>query len=291
MGGERVLPPCGEESAGAPVLSVPSAAGNGLECPRSVRIRWGEMNRVLLSRSFQSSLELAQPPVAIAFLQEVPAGVPMWDSTAPAGCRFWQEAATRVFATAPRHHDLCAIGVYTHNLESTPAANADLADALKVFAELEYVRAEDVAAIPVLSTRPKYVVYGPLADFPLDPDVVLLFVTTSQSLILAEAAQQVEAGAPPAMGRPACAVIPQAANSGRTALSLGCCGARAYLDVLTGNLAMFAIPESKVEAIAGRVEALSKANAVLAKFHEIRRAAVAAGGTPTVKESLAALGA
>ena len=34
----------------------------------------------------------------------------------------------------------------------------------------------------------------------------------------------------PAMGRPACAVVPQAINSGQAALSLGCCGARAYLD-------------------------------------------------------------
>ena len=52
-------------------------------------------------------------------------------------------------------------------------------------------------------------------------------------------------------------------NSGMAALSLGCCGARAYLDVLPDSVAIFAIPGAKLEAYVGRIEALSKANAVL----------------------------
>ena len=47
---------------------------------------------------------------------------------------------------------------------------------------------------------------------------------------------------PPAMGRPACAHRSAGANTGRSALSLGCCGARAYLDVLTPEVALYAIP-------------------------------------------------
>jgi hypothetical protein len=39
----------------------------------------------------------------------------------------------------------------------------------------------------------------------------------------------VEGGSPPAMGRLACAIMPQVGNTGRSALSLGCCGAGAYL--------------------------------------------------------------
>jgi uncharacterized protein (DUF169 family) len=77
-------------------------------------------------------------------------------------------------------------------------------------------------------------------------------------------------------------------NTGRAALSLGCCGARAYLDVLTDEVAIFAIPGAKLEAYTRRIESLAKANAVLANFHMIRRQAIAAGATPTVKESLAA---
>jgi uncharacterized protein (DUF169 family) len=91
------------------------------------------------------------------------------------------------------------------------------------------------------------------------------------------------------MGRPACAIVPQVMNTGRAALSLGCCGARAYLDVLTNDVAIFAIPGAKLEVYTRRIEALAKANAVLANFHQIRRRAIAAGATPTIKDSLAAL--
>ena len=205
------------------------------------------------------------------------------------GCRFWQEARHRTFATVARDHDLCAIGLHTHNLEGTDTTSAELGLVLKVFADLTYVRAEDVAQIPVLSRRPKFVVYGPLAEAPAMPDVVMLFVQASQTLVLSEAAQQIDGGATPALGRPACAVVPQAVNSGNAALSLGCCGARAYLDVMTDDIAMFAIPGPKLEAFAERVEALAKANGILTQFHAVRKRQVESGTKPTVSESLAAM--
>jgi uncharacterized protein (DUF169 family) len=242
-----------------------------------------------ISNALTRSLGLSQPPIAVCLTDSVPAGVALWEGHAPAGCRFWQEAAARVFATTAADHGLCSIGLYTHNLGLSPAAETDLNDALKVFADLSYVRPQDVAAIPVLKSQPKFVVYGPLAEVPVAPDVVLLFVQASQTLILSEASQQLEAGAPPAMGRPACAVIPQAANSGRSALSLGCCGARTYLDTLTDDIALYAVPGPVIAAFAERIEALSNANRILRKFHQIRRQEVETGGTPTVQESLAAL--
>jgi uncharacterized protein (DUF169 family) len=59
-------------------------------------------------------------------------------------------------------------------------------------------------------------------------------------------------------------------NTGRAALSLGCCGARAYLDVLTDNTAIFAIPGAKLADYTQPIEALSNANRILSKFHQIR---------------------
>jgi uncharacterized protein (DUF169 family) len=171
--------------------------------------------------------------------------------------RFWQEAQKRVFATAPFDHVLCSIGLYTHNLEMSPAVEADLSDALKVFSDLTYVRVNDVSMIPVLESRPKYV-YGPLAQTPFEPDVVLIFIRPDQTLIVSEASQQLEGGPPPAMGRPACAVIPHAKNTGRSALSLGCCGARAYLDMLSESVALYAIPGPAIAKFAERVMALSR---------------------------------
>ena len=242
-----------------------------------------------LARTFTDALGLALPPIAVCLTDTVPPGVPAFTGRVPAGCAFWQEAARGAFATSPRDHDLCAIGTFTHNLESTAAYEVDRGDALRVFADLGYVRPEDIPLIPTLAERRRHVVYAPLAAAPLPPDVVLLFVRADQSLILAEASESLDRGQPPAMGRPACAVIPQARNSGRAALSLGCCGARAYVDVLTDAVALYAIPGSRLGEYAERVSALARANRVLATFHRLRRQDVEAGARPTIKESLARL--
>jgi uncharacterized protein (DUF169 family) len=242
------------------------------------------------ARALTDALSLGLAPISVSFAEHIPAGVAVFSGTVPAGCRFWQEAADRVFATVAEDHELCAIGSYTHNLESTPAQQKDLGDALKVFADLGYVRPADLPFIPVLNRKAKVVIYGPLAAVPVAPDVVLLFVRADQTLILSEAAQQLENAMPPAMGRPACAVVSQAYNTGRTALSGGCCGARAYIDVLKPEVALFAVPGSILEAFTGRVVELARANSVLTAFHTLRRSQIEAGGRPSVAESLAAMG-
>jgi len=241
------------------------------------------------ARSLAASLQLKLPPIAIAFTDSVPAGIRAWPGRVPAGCRFWQEAATQAFATSSMDHARCAIGVYTHNLAPSPEQQTDLRDALKVFGDLGYVRPEDLPLIPVLQSRARFVVYAPLAQAPLPPDVVLLFVQAAQTLILTEATQQVEDQIPPALGRPACAIVPQVVNTGRAALSLGCCGARAYLDALTDDVALFAIPGAKLDAYCKRIATLAAANALLTRFHHLRRRDVEAGENPTVQDSLAAL--
>ena len=244
-----------------------------------------------LAAVLRESLNLRQPPIAISFTDSVPNGLNGHIGRVSAGCRFWEDAATASFATTAVDHEMCSIGVYTHNLQPSTRQQIDLQGTLKVLGELGYVREEDLASIPVLQSQSRFVVYSPLAETPLPPDVVMLFVNASQSLILTEATQQVENQNAPAMGRPACAVVPQVMNTGRAALSLGCCGARAYLDVLTNDIALFAIPGAKLAQYAERIEALAKANSLLSKFHQIRRFDVEAGRSPTIRESLIASGA
>jgi hypothetical protein len=89
------------------------------------------------------------------------------------------------------------------------------------------------------------------------------------------------------MGRPACGAIPQAANSGQPALSLGCCGARAYINALTDDFAVWALPGAKIAEYAERIKVLAGANDILTQFHSIRRNDVEHGMSPSVKESLA----
>jgi uncharacterized protein (DUF169 family) len=239
----------------------------------------------------ESALKLKNPPIAICFADSIPAGFGAPANRAPAGCHFWLDATTSSFGTSAADHSLCAIGVYTHNLEPSPAQQADLMDAIKVFGDLGYLRQEDLPQIPVLKSTPRHVLYSPLAETPSTPDVVLMFADAAQSLILSEATQQVEGSNAPAMGRPACAIVPQVMNSGRAAMSLGCCGARAYLSLLTDSISLFAFPGGRIQAYAERIVALASANAVLSKFHQIRREEIYSGASPTVQDSLQALAA
>ena len=62
-----------------------------------------------------------------------------------------------------------------------------------------------------------------------------------------------------------------------------------YLDVLSEDMAVFAIPGAKLESYVQRIEALATANAVLSRFHQLRRRNIEAGQTPTVMESLTVL--
>ena len=244
-----------------------------------------------IARTLTDALKLRQPPIAVSLRVDdtLPDGITTNAPRVAAGCVFWEKAASGGFATSAADHANCAIGTFTHNMDATAAHEVDRRDALKVFADLGYVRAEDIPAIPVLAERPRHVVYAPLAEAPVTPDVVLLFVRPDQTLILSEASQQLEGGFAPAMGRPACAVIPQVANTGRSALSLGCCGARAYLDALTDDVAVYALPGARIGEYAGRISELAKANEVLTSFHALRRRDIEAGGKPTIQESLARL--
>jgi uncharacterized protein (DUF169 family) len=240
-----------------------------------------------ISESLTRSLLLKQTPLAVCLSNDVPEGVEANAQQVPAGCSFWGAMTTGPLATTAKDHELCAIGVHTHNLAEPSASHGDeLGNVLQVMAGLEYVRQEDVEQIPVLERSVRHVIYAPLPQAPLPPDVVLLFADAAQGLTITEAVQQVESGMPPTMGRPACAVVPQAVNSGRAAVSLGCCGARAYLDGMSEGVALWALPGARLAEYAARIEKLAHANQLLGRFHEIRRKDVEAGGRPTYQESL-----
>lgn len=233
------------------------------------------------------ALELSLPPVAIALCEVVPNDIPAFDGVVPAGCTFWQEAATRTFTTLAKDHALCSIGIHTHNMQEAPSSQpVELHASLQAMVGLDYVRKEEVAAIPVVQRTVKHAVYGPLADFPMAPEVIFLFVHAHQGLILSEAVERVDRGVAPAMGRPACAVVPEVMNRGRAAMSLGCCGARAYLDALSDGVALWALPGSKLDQYCEQIMTFSRANKTLRAFHERRKKDVASGGRPTVEESL-----
>lgn len=66
--------------------------------------------------------------------------------------------------------------------------------------------------------------YGPLGDFPVEPDVILMWLTPRQAMIFNEATGTSNWTSPSdkMLGRPACAALPAALNESQPKISLGC---------------------------------------------------------------------
>jgi uncharacterized protein (DUF169 family) len=217
-------------------------------------------------------LDLTSEPVAIAFVDAPPAGVPHVSAVEPAGCGYWRRAAEgEVFYTVADDHKNCPVGAHTHNVPLSPAEQQELMGLVETMVGLSYLKMEEVPQIPTRKTPLQVAVYGPLESAPVAPDVVLVRGNAHQLMLLAEAAQAAGvAGGTATMGRPTCAVLPAAINSSQTSASFGCVGNRVYTGA-DDNDAYFAIPGQHLPAVRDRLAVIVRANQELEKFHRARR--------------------
>jgi uncharacterized protein (DUF169 family) len=220
---------------------------------------------------FSDSLGLKKRPVAVTFLETPPSGVPKFEGAEPSGCSFWRIAATgKTFYTVPADHYNCAIGSYTHNIPLPPERAKELEQTLSFMTDIGYIKMEEVPGIPQLARMPAAVVYSPLGEAPVDPDVVIFAAPAAQIMLLQEAAQRAGRAAQfPMLGRPTCMAIPAAMAKGAV-ISSGCIGNRVYTDLAEGELYAM-VPGKDVERIANELETTASANAKLEEYHRSRR--------------------
>jgi uncharacterized protein (DUF169 family) len=229
------------------------------------------MNYREMDHLLRAALGRGRRPIAIAFRKSVPAGVERFSGSEPSGCSYWRLAAAgRVFCTVPADHYNCPIGSYTHNIGLPEDRARELDQTLAFMAGIGYLKMEEVPLIPRLPRTPAAVVYAPLGDTPVEPDVVLLAGPPRRIMLLQEAAQRagVRTGTPLLAG-PTCMAIP-AALAGGFVVSMGCIGNRVYTDLAEDDLyAVF--PAKDLAAIAKALETITAANAALLQYHQGRR--------------------
>jgi uncharacterized protein (DUF169 family) len=133
-----------------------------------------------------------------------------------------------------------------------------------------YIQMKDIPDVFRFPGTPLVIVYAPLADSPVDPDVVLFAGRPSSVMLLAEAAQRAGVSAQlPMLGRPTCMAIPAALAKG-TVASAACVGNRIYTGL--GDDELYAvIPAIDLERVADEVETIASANLMLAEYHRDRR--------------------
>jgi uncharacterized protein (DUF169 family) len=228
-----------------------------------------------IEQQLSAQLALPRRPVAVAFRDSAPTGVAPLAGAQPSGCSFWRLAAAgQTFYTVARDHHNCPIGSYTHRIDLPPDRAPELEQTLAFMTGLGYLRMEEVPGIPRLPTPPRVVVYAPLGDTPVDPDVVLFAGRPGRVMLLQEAAGRagVASGAP-LLGRPTCMALP-AALAGGVITSTGCIGNRVYTDLGEDELYV-AVPGTALVRIAEATETITAANAALADYHRGRRQALA----------------
>jgi uncharacterized protein (DUF169 family) len=219
---------------------------------------------------FQQTLRLSLPAVGIAFRSEPPAQV-LHAAAGPASCSYWKRAAGgEVFWTDAADHQNCPIGAHTHGVAMPDAKQQELMGLIGTMVQLGYIDRAEVPGIPHRTEPLQVVVYGPLSAMPCEPDLVLVRGTAAQLMVLVEAAQAAGVSPDaPAMGRPTCAALPQALDSRRPAVSLGCIGNRVYTGLAEGE-GYVVLPADSLARVAGKLAVIARANAELEKFHRAR---------------------
>jgi uncharacterized protein (DUF169 family) len=139
---------------------------------------------------------------------------------------------------------------------------------------LGYVKMEEVPGIPRLPEPPGAVVYAPLGDTPVDPDVVIFAGRPARLMLLSEAALRAGVSAnAPLLPRPTCMALPAALAQG-VVVSSGCIGNRVYTDL--GEDELYAVvPGRDLEVLVDAVQTIATANAQLAEYHLGKRQTLA----------------
>lgn len=185
-----------------------------------------KMNWQVLAEKLQEALKLEAPPIAITFRKEALPGVrpyagsmpaPSADGRTgrvPAGCVFWFKAVEETFSTVPADHFNCGVGSVTHGLKRLEEILGD--EDVQCLLGSAWVSATEAMQLPVIQERPASIIYGPLAETPIDPDVVLIRVNAFQAMTIHDAISDIAM-----VPKPQCHIVPLAKESAKVAMSTG----------------------------------------------------------------------
>lgn len=226
-----------------------------------------------LSNLLESQLGITDPPVAIAFVDEQPSGVPRTDSVMPSACAFWRQAEQGTFFAAAEDHFNCPLGAMVMGFSLPEQQMAQLQEEVGMMCGISYVREEEVPNVPKVSRASAGIVYGPLAGFPVEPDAVVLWCTPHQAMKMSECCGLINWAASPTgmFGRPGCAAIPVALALASPSQSFGCVGMRTNTGVEENKLLMV-VPQNMLSTLSSSLPQMSEIHRQMESHYQNRLA-------------------
>jgi uncharacterized protein (DUF169 family) len=230
------------------------------------------MTNTEVGATITAALDLDPPPIGLAFVQQPPIGIDTVGVDLPSSCSFWRRAEQQLFYAPAEAHFNCPVGAMVMGFElPQPVAN-ELQQLVTSMCDCGYISSDEPARIPAVQSKPKGIVYGPLATFPLRPDVVVCWLSPSQAMIWNEASGEARWDrdiSAPVSGRPACAALPASISQNRSFLSFGCTRMRTFTEV-SGDRLLAIIPNALLAEFAAKLKAMRSTNDAMHSFYELR---------------------
>ncbi len=145
------------------------------------------MNHNDAARLLEENILLDKPAIGLAFVNDPPPEVAGLEDVAPSSCAFWREAETKVFYASAEDHYNCPLGAMVMGFPLPDPQMDRLMQEVGMMCESSYVREEEVPNVPKVERSASGIVYGPLGQLPVQPDVVLLWVTPRQAMVVGAA--------------------------------------------------------------------------------------------------------
>jgi uncharacterized protein (DUF169 family) len=227
-----------------------------------------------LAHELTDKLGLDTPPVALAFVNEQPAGVEALSAEGPSSCSFWRLAEQSVFYAPAAKHFNCAVGAMTMGFQLPQPVMQKLTGTVELMCSAGYITPDEPGAMPTVQGGHTGIVYGPLADFPQRAHLVVLWVTPRQAMLFNESAGEVRWSGASRMhvyGRPACSALPVALSESRPTLSLGCLGMRTFTEISDDRL-LAVVPAAELEEFVSSLGATCAANATMGGAYDAMKA-------------------
>ena len=232
------------------------------------------MNNAAIASKLQTMLGLSRTPVALTWVDAPPDMVQTVDRPVPSACTFWTLAESDVFYAPDATHSNCPVGAMTMGFELTEQTQTNLMTIVEKMISDVYLGSEEPPVIPTMQSPAQGIVYGPLSEFPLDPDAVLMWLTPATTMLFNEASGDAawnDTARGGALGRPTCGALPRAINGDRPVTSLGCAGMRTFTGV-PDDLLLAVVPGPMLGTFVGRLEDALGANAAMQEFYDAHRA-------------------
>lgn len=223
-----------------------------------------------LAERLSAALRPSVPPIAITFSADPPGGVDRFDDPLPpptpdgrtgrvaAGCVFWIKATDRTFTTVPEDHGNCSVGSLTHGLVALEQleGRADI----QALVASHWVAPDALSSLPVVAGHPGAVTYGPLAETPIDPDLVLVRLTGRWLMTLFDAVPDVRVE-----GKPQCHILALAREHQQVVVSVGCMLSRTRTGMASTDVTC-AIPAGRLAEVIESLERVGAADAAVATY-------------------------